>query len=139
MCSYGFNGFCLNQTKPLSQSIRVSYMNHFMTLSSIKGQMFTEIQSNHIIFYYRIHVNFSLPLSLVMSLPIIILLLLITTLVRLQHICSNHLSLISLSLSLIGASPTMSRMLIFLVLSFLILSHIYLNILISATLNFVTC
>ena len=44
----------LNQTKSLSQSIGVSYVNPFTPMSSIKGQIFTKIQSNHIFFYYSI-------------------------------------------------------------------------------------
>ena len=49
------------------------------------------------------------------------------------------LNLYSLSLSAIGATPTMSRILLFLILSFLVFSYSYLNILILVTLSLFTC
>ena len=62
-----------NQTKPLSKSIGVGYMNPFTSLSSIKGQMFTEIQFNHILIpinpkNYHVHCIQSNPLFSVMVL-----------------------------------------------------------------------
>ena len=92
--------------------------------------MFTKIQSNHIFFFTTVlNVNFGLSLVITNNH--------ITSpyyrINGLQYICPNHQNLFSLSLFSIGATPTMSRMLALLILSFLVLPHVHLNILISTT------
>jgi len=77
-----------------------------------------------------------LPLPLVIWLPSIWSTLCTTEPTSFLFTCPNHLSLVSTIFSTIGATPTLSPMVSFLILSCLVLPHIQHNILMSATLNY---
>ena len=103
-----FNTELAKQTKPLPSlyhnQLRLAtwiLLRHWVLSRAKYSPRFKPIIS---LFTTASNINFGLPLPLVLLLPIIISFLLTTTL-NLRHICPNHLSLLSYSLSSNWCNP----------------------------------